>query len=144
MEEKNKGEYNGSIVTLQPKINVVQLSVGYPSKINMKLTFPVLIHTMLICFLGSSMANKELLFKILVQDPFSPSPTWHRSTSATIRVWLPTSWAQPTRACLLIVSNTVPLRCAWGLLALIHQQKQKLGMQYVPNRTQPLLTQILI
>lgn len=48
---------------------------------------------------GSSMANKELSFRILAQDPSSQWPMWRRSTSATILVWLPTSWVQPTRAC---------------------------------------------
>ncbi|XP_043857120.1 neuronal growth regulator 1 [Dromiciops gliroides] len=53
----------------------------------------------------SSMVNKESSFKTLVQDPSSLSPTLPRSTLGTIRVWLPISWARPTLACLLTVSN---------------------------------------
>lgn len=45
------------------------------------------------------MANKELSFRILAQGPSSQWPMWHRSTSATILVWLPINWAQPTQAC---------------------------------------------
>lgn len=109
-------------------------------KLNLKLMSHIHAYYSMFSPLGSSMANKELSFRILAQDPSSQWPMWRRSTSATILVWLPTSWVQPTRACPSTVSKKkkkTQKAYSKGLQTPLHEQEWSPSTEYAQLRPYP-------